>query len=224
MHFEILVEDSSGKALLDLLIPKICSNADVTFTIRNFKGVGKLPKDLHRDASPKSKILLQSLPARIRGYGRTYPKNVYPFWLIIVVDSDKNDCKKMLSELNQMLDMCSPQPNVLFRLAIEEMEAWLLGDRDAIKKAYPKAKISVLKGYGQDSVCGTWEVLADVVYPGGSVALKKKNHREIGTMKHEWARQIGSYMNIEANTSPSFCKLRDGLRKVCALQKKPIKN
>ena len=66
-----------------------------------------------------------------------------------------------------MLQECRQKPRVLFRFAIEEMEAWLLGDRQAILKEFPRAKVHVLDSYLQDSICGTWEVLADAVFPAG---------------------------------------------------------
>ena len=48
-------------------------------------------------------------------------------------------------------------------MAIEEGEAWLLGDIPAIQSVYPNAKNAVLNGYENDSICGTWEKLADAV-------------------------------------------------------------
>lgn len=54
------------------------------------------------------------------------------------------------------------------------MEAWLLGDEKAIEEAYPQAKMPLLRKYVQDSIVGTWEYLADVVYSGGVNALKRK--------------------------------------------------
>ena len=68
----------------------------------------------------------------------------------------------------------TPNRRPRFCLAIEEGEAWLLGDIPAIKKAYPQARDAVLNGYGNDSICGTWELLADAVVRGGSTALDKE--------------------------------------------------
>jgi hypothetical protein len=100
----------------------------------------------------------------------------------------------------------------MFRLAIEEMEAWYLGDRPALLGAYPRAKAAVLNGYVQDSTCDTWETLADAVYAGGSAAIKKKGWPLPGQVKHEWAERIGPRMVLDRNVSPSFCKFRDGVR------------
>jgi len=113
-----------------------------------------------------------------------------------------------------LLHRCNPAPTTLFRLAIEEMEAWYLGDRQALMLAYPKARKEVLNGYQQDSVCGTWELLADAVYPGGQRAIHKAGWPLPGEIKHEWAKRIGPHMRVEDNQSPSFCKFRDGLRRL----------
>ncbi len=98
------------------------------------------------------------------------------------------------------------QTKVFFCIAIEEMEAWLLGDTKALAEAYPRAKQKMLKEYKQDSIIGTWEYLADVVYPGGLAALRKNasSYYEIGKFKCDCARNIGMYMNIRENASPSF--------------------
>jgi hypothetical protein len=69
----------------------------------------------------------------------------------------------------------------------------------------------VIGRYTHDSVCGTWELLADAVYPGGSAAIKKTGWPLPGQIKHEWAEKITPFMDINQNTSPSFIKLRDGL-------------
>jgi hypothetical protein len=96
------------------------------------------------------------------------------------------------------------------------MEAWLLGDPDAIVAAYPRAKRQVISAYCQDSVCGTWEVLADAVYPGGAKKLKEQGHQAIGLEKYRWAEQIGPHLDLDANQSPSFRKFVGGVRRLTA--------
>ena len=137
--------------------------------------------------------------------------------VVIVCDSDRRNCKDFLAELNAVLQRCNPAPNALFRLAIEEMEAWFLGDRKALFNAYPRAREDVLKRYSQDSVCDTWELLADAVHPGGLKEIKKTGFWLSGQLKHDWAEKIGPEMNVEDNQSPSFGKFRDGLRRVCGI-------
>jgi hypothetical protein len=154
--------------------------------------------------------LLDQLPKLMRGYGKTPGIDA----VVIVLDADKRECSEFLSDLKTAAAACNPTPNTLFRLAIEEIEAWYFGDRDALLKAYPRAKLDVLGKYVQDSACDTWELLADAVYTGGSAAIKKTGWPLPGQVKHEWAIKIGPLMNPHRNISPSFGKLRDGLRQL----------
>ena len=75
----------------------------------------------------------------------------------------------------------------------------------------------LLRKYVQDSIVGTWECLADVVYSGGVNALKKKaeSYYEIGLFKCECAGNIGMYLNIHENKSPSFNYFINKLNDFC---------
>ncbi|UCH92116.1 MAG: hypothetical protein JSV88_17710 [Candidatus Aminicenantes bacterium] len=110
--------------------------------------------------------------------------------------------------------------STLFRIAIEEIEAWYLGDREAVLSAYPNASKSILENYQPDSIGGTWEKLADAIYPGGSKALINAGWPSAGQEKCKWAEKISPLMNIEKNQSKSFQVFRDGLR---ALRNSSIK-
>ena len=134
------------------------------------------------------------------------------FWS--VVDADDKDCMAFKQELIGVLNACNPRPQTLFRIAIEEGEAWLLGDRAAVKSAYPNAKDAVLNSYVQDSICGTWELLADAVYSGGSKLLKKMGYPAAGVAKWDWAGKIAPHLDIDSNGSKSFQVFRDGVRKL----------
>ena len=82
------------------------------------------------------------------------------------------------------------------------------------QEAYPKAKAKVLNSYKNDSICDTWELLAEAVFPGGLSVLKKKGKQAIGIEKSTWAEKIAPEMNVEQNTSPSFCYFRDKIREL----------
>lgn len=117
-------------------------------------------------------------------------------------------------ELLTVLNACNPRPETRFCIAIEEGEAWLLGDISAIKKAYPNAKDAILNSYQNDAICETWELLADAIFSGGSTTLKKKPWYVIGREKSAWAEKITPYINVNQNASPSFCYFRDKIREL----------
>lgn len=212
MHIEILVEDSSGKKLLEEALPKILKehNDSNSFRVHPYKGIGNIPKDLRPGSDPAKRILLDQLPRLLRGYGRTPAIDA----VVVVLDSDRRDCVNFLRELHKVLDGCDPAPRTLFRLAIEEIEAWYFGDREALMKAYPGAKKNILDNYQQDSICGTWESLADAIYPGGSSEIKRAGWPLPGQVKHEWAENIGPLLDPDRNQSPSFRKLKEGIRRL----------
>ncbi len=94
--------------------------------------------------------------------------------VIVLFDLDKDDCYQLKSDLLQLLDYCDPAPVTLFRIAIEELEALFLGDRKALFEAFPNANESKYKTYKQDSICGTWEFFAEIVFPEGEQSLRNK--------------------------------------------------
>ncbi len=214
MHIEVLVEDSSGTKLINALLPTVIGphGEPHTWRVHPYKGIGRLPRGLSAKSDPAKRALLDQLPRLLAGYGKTHGIDA----VVVVLDSDQRDCKVFLAELNALSKDCQPTPNTLFRLAVEEIESWFLGDRQALLAAYPRAKTAVLSRYQQDSVCGTWELLADAVYSGGSKAIQAAGWPLPGQVKNEWAEKIGPHMNIESNQSPSFCKFRDGLRRLVA--------
>lgn len=210
MHIEVLVEDSSGAKLLKELLPKMIGmqGEENTWRIHPYKGIGRLPTGLSSKTDAAKRALLNQLPKLLSGYGKTHGIDA----VVVVLDSDRRNCQNFLDELNALLTRCQPAPNTLFGLATEEMEAWFLGDRTALLAAYPRAKKDVLARYVQDSVCGTWELLADAVHPGGAQAIKKAGWPLPGRIKHEWAEKIGPHMDVVRNQSPSFCRFRKKLQ------------
>lgn len=206
MHFEIYVEDLSGKKALDILMPKIIGDGH-TFEVFGYKGIGrKIPENLRDQTDPSKRVLLNRLPQLLRGRGRTHAaySPLYSAAVIVVCDLDGECLKTFRQKLYAVLDACNPKPETRFCIAVEECEAWLLGDISAIKNAYPKVKGDVLKRYRQDSICGTWEILADALFKGGLKALKSQGYPAIGIEKSSWAENIAPHMDIDNNASPSF--------------------
>lgn len=213
MHIEVITEDSSGKALLEHLLPKLIGlrGEPHTWRITNYLGLGRIPPGM-RDGDPAKRFLLDKLPGLLGGYARTPGIDA----VVVVLDADNRDCVTFLAELRTLAAARGADAKTTFRLAIEETEAWYFGDPDALHAAYPKAQKAALRRYRQDTVCGTSEMLANAVHPGGMDAVRKPGGSRPGDLKHEWANRIGPLMNPDANRSPSFGKLRDGLRRLIA--------
>ena len=212
MHIEVLVEDSSGGRLLGHLLPAVIGpqGQPHTWRVHSYKGVGRIPPGLRPGSDPTRRILLDQLPRLLRGYSRTQGIDA----VLVVLDADNQECITFLRDLRSLAGTCAPALRILFRLAIEEIEAWYLGDRTALLAAYPHAKPQLLDSYQQDSICGTWERLADAIHEGGAAAIIRTGWPLPGQIKHEWAERIGPLMDIERNVSPSFQKFRDGLRRL----------
>lgn len=209
MHFEFLTEDQSSGKSMEILIPKLLGN-EITFRIHPYKGIGRISKNLRPKSDANKRILLDQLPKILRGYGHTPHSGI----IVIICDLDDKDKQQFLSELQGVLTTCEPKPQTLFCLAIEEFEAWYLGDLNAIRKAYPYAKNTVLNSYVNDSICGTWELLADAIYKGGSKELNKRGRQSVGEQKSVWAGTISPHMNVNENISPSFKEMYTQLQTV----------
>lgn len=208
MYFQFLTEDESTGIMVDHIMKKIkmqYEDKDIIWDIKPFKGIGHLGKTgtvLDR----KTGKLLNGLPMYLKGFDKSL-SNMEGAVIIVVLDNDRRDIEAFREKLEDIAACNMILCDYSFCVAIKESEAWLLGDKDAILKAYPDAKIQYLKRYDQDGICDTWEVLADIVYVRGLAGLKKKaggNYAEIGKAKYEWADQIAPKMDLHKNESPSF--------------------
>ena len=98
--------------------------------------------------------MLNDLPIFLRGYDKSLNVPGYEAALIIVLDNDRNNPAEFQKKLEELAKSQMISIDHVFCIAVEEMEAWLLGDRNAVLKAYPSAKTSLLNDYEQDSICG----------------------------------------------------------------------
>ena len=206
MHFQFLIEDMSGGILVGEVMKKLLQErADVTYDCKTFHGIGGFKKKCSVK-EVKTQKLLNDLPIFLRAFDSSLNVDGYHAALIIVLDNDRNDPNQFRQQLESLANSLMISIDHVFCIAVEEMEAWLLGDRAAVLKAYPSAKVNILNGYVQDSICGTWEQLAAAIYPGGWDKFCKncRSYQDIGAQKCEWALNIGTYMDIHRNNSPSF--------------------
>lgn len=184
---------------LRALVPKIRPDLSERFQVHAFDGVDDM---------------LQKLPDRLRGYAGWLPAD----WRIVVVrDEDRKQCVALKTEIEDIARRAGlvPKPksrrvpfHVLTRIAIEELEAWLLGDVPALAATYARVPASLggQKPFRDvDAIRGgTWEALERV--------LQKAGHFLGGLPKVQVAREVAAAMDPDRNTSRSFQVFRDGLR------------
>jgi len=214
LYFQVLIEDQSSAALIELLMEKITKDFDfVTWNVKSFRGIGGFTKK-NTTKETKTGKLLNDLATYLSGFDKSL-RHVKPSAVFVVLDNDKRDQAAFARQLKELAARRNITIDHVFCIAVEEVEAWLLGDREAVIKAYPRAKRAALDTYQQDSICRTWECLADVIYHGGRERIKKgcPTYVERGKCKREWAVNIGRHMCPDANVSPSFRYFLNEIRK-----------
>lgn len=192
-RLEFLVEEPSMEALLRELLPQWLGPID--FEVYPFQG---------------KQDLLKNLPKRLRAYSKFLPDTTR---LIVLIDRDDSDCKV----LKQTLEAAAAQAGLISRssrieetyqlanrIVIKEIESWYFGDWQAVKTAYPKVDPNLTGKAGfrePDAIAGgTWEAFERVAQQAG--------YFKGGLRKVEAARQIGSQMSPERNSSRSFQAFR----------------
>lgn len=217
-HIVVLIEDKSGEILVEKILQKYADgDSNFSYDIKSFKGLGKIPCKKGNFSAIKSGRLLTDLPQYLRGYDASLKQMVCQKAIFVILDRDDSDCALLKASLLEMYDNLNLSIKVFFCIAVEEMEAWLLGDENAVLTAFPSAKLSLLHKYENDSIIGTWERLADIVYPGGVRQLKRDAgaYYGIDKFKCDCAEKIGSVMDIRHNMSPSFNYFLGKLDCVC---------
>ena len=218
MFVNFLIEDASGKKMLDLLLPKLLPHEQgIAYKVHSYKGVGHIPtKGIVSVDKIRARVLLDNLPRIIGGLGKVALKSRFEMVVVVVCDLDRNDFDEFLNQLQGVLQGIANPPPTYFCLAIEEGEAWFLGDMPAIRAAFPQCKVSVLRKYKNDSICGTWELLADAVESGGAAILKNGGYQVIGAAKCKWAEAITPHMIVDTNKSPSFNFFAKTIRRIAS--------
>lgn len=205
---EVLVEGTSdAPTVTEVLQRKFGLREGEHFRVHPHKGKGRLPLNPLSKPDRKHQGLLDQLPAKLSGFGKSLPDHAV---VLVVVDSDDTPCNELLAQLQAMLAVLPKKPKVLFRLAIEETESWFISDVNALKKAYPgRLKKAALKGYAPDSIVGTWELLARALSQDPSL---------IGPgVKVEWAKKISPHLDLDNPCSPSLRKLVEGVAKIVSI-------
>lgn len=199
MHIEIHVEEPSAEEALKHIVPKIVRGR-ATFRVIDY---GSKPK------------LLKNLPDRLKAYAARIDRGE-DLKLLVLIDRDDDDCRELKARLERMAMEAGLRTKsasglrgsfvIVNRLAIEELEAWFIGDGDALRAAFPRVRSFERKATFRDPDAvrgGTWEALHRLlkrhgIYPGVYPKI-------------DAARRIAPHMNVSANRSISFRAFHEGL-------------
>ncbi len=128
--------------------------------------------------------LMKSIPIKLRSWREPGVQ------FVIVQDNDGGDCVKLKKKL---LDLCQEggREDSIVRIACQELEAWYLGDVDALVDAYGsfRSKLSAAKRRAPDDV------------PSPSREVQRLLPR---FTKVDGARRMGVRVDPESNRSTSF--------------------
>jgi len=119
-------------------------------------------------------------------------------FLFVLVDQDKRNCYEFKKEIKEKMQNCAC--NYKIRIACYELEAWFLGDMDAIKQCSQKFKPDFFRNKEKyrniDSLPKPSSIIEEIVPD-----LKK-----IYSRKDKFASEISKYidLNDKINQSHSF--------------------
>lgn len=194
MIIHILVEGSSERAFLEPWTQRLLPGSPVK--VHPHLGKGRLPKDLAAAPERHHRGLLDQLPATLRGFAGA-PDVV----LVVLVDADDEDPNDLRTTIGEAARTLAPKLPVLVQIAVEETEAFYLGDKHAIRRGYPDADLSLLDDYAPDSIVGAWELFGKVIGDDGG-------------NKMAWAGTMGPLLTTDParSRSPSFRAFLRALR------------
>ncbi|MCL2778369.1 MAG: DUF4276 family protein [Polyangiaceae bacterium] len=192
MTIHVLVEGPSELAFFERWAPRLLQ--DIPVRIHPHQGKGILPKEKKEAPDPKRRGVLDQLPAMLRGFANALDPTKDA--VIVLVDADNDDQETLRKEIEKVATTYAPILQVRATLAVEETEAFYLGDLKALETAFPEADLVEARKYEPDSICGTWELFGKIVGDGGG-------------NKVAWAKAMGPCATVlpARSRSPSFKEL-----------------
>lgn len=197
MQIDVLLEEPSAEEALRTILPKILAGR-ATFRLINMRNKSRL---------------LGELPARLRGYKNRLDDGE-DLRIVVLVDRDLDDClnlklmlEKAALDAGLFTRSCPDQHGcfqVLNRIAIEELEAWFIGDTEALKGAFSCLRGEAFpKSFNNPDKSGTWEHLYKF--------LRSKGIYKSSYPKIESAGKIARHMDPSRNKSLSFRHFCNGI-------------
>lgn len=194
-RLDVFVEEPSAEEALRHILPTLVGGRAQVKLI-NMKNKGRL---------------LRELPSRLRAY-RTRIRKGEDLRVLVLVDRDDDDCEQLKRRLEQMArdaglhTKTTPAAagfHVVNRIVVEELEAWFMGDTQALRSAFSSLPPLFPKSFNNPDNGGSWERLHRF--------LKKHGIYRSSYPKIEAARRIAPHMEPARNRSTSFRQFVRGL-------------
>lgn len=177
-----LVEEPSMADLLDGLLPRL-------FPALRFQCV---PHDGKQD-------LERSIPRKLRAWRESGVR------FVVARDQDSADCRQLKARL---ADLCrsAGRPDALVRVVCRELEAWYVGDPEALVRAFPESRRRALHELNR----ARYRNPDTVVHPSEAIANQIPDFQ-----KRLGARRMASHLSRE-NRSRSFQVFLEGVERLQA--------
>lgn len=182
-----LLEERSMKILLDGLLPRLL--LETHFICIPHEGKQDLEK---------------SIPRKLRAWRE--PGACF----VVVRDNDGGDCHALKQRLMALCHEAG-RPDVLIRIACQELEAWYFGEPTAMAKAFGS---DILSKIGHKSRYRDPDAIQQ---PSKEIAKLIPEYQ-----KMSGARRMASHLSRKGNRSCSFNVMMDGIERISASIRKEI--
>jgi hypothetical protein len=128
--------------------------------------------------------------------------------ILVTRDQDADNCRTLKKNLLGLIaDRCSCTYKI--RIVCRELECWMLGDMEAIAKAYPRFKH---EQYQHKADFRNVDLIADAPERLLRIIPELKQNKSLP--KIAFASNVAPHMNMEANTSVSFKHFVEAVRQL----------
>lgn len=175
-----LLEEPSARDLLEGFLPSVLP-AELFVRYVVFEG----KQDMDRQLVRKLRLWLA-------------PESVF----VVLRDQDAADCKAVKQNLSNLVKMTGRR-DVLIRVVCRELESWVIGDWNAVARAFEKPH---LRAQARKAVYRNPDRLAN--------PIRELRKFIPDYQKRDGARRMGPLLNAERNQSQSFRIFCSGLEKL----------
>jgi len=190
INLHVFTEEPSAKNVFDIILPKILPEG-VYFTVYPHQG----KQDLER-------ALKTTIPSISKIPGAK---------ILITRDQDSGDCLVIKNDIDSIVKL-NCKCDYYIRIVCKELEAWFLGDLNAVESAYPRFRASQYSGKAGfrnvDKLTGPNRHLLRM--------LPEYSKRD-NLPKLEVSENITPFLNLDANNSNSFNHTLKAIKKLVGI-------